>query len=242
MVEYSCLVGYKEFENKKYDIAGADIIETASYQATPKGLHKFLGLSQEECETVIKNSVELANEAVVQFKSESKQGASRPVMIAGSIGPYGVFLSDGSEYTGSYMDKVSEQDIIALHSLRLEILGRHPKVDLLALETMPSMKEVEILLRLIKEKRIDKPVWVSFTLKEDDPTKTARGESVEDTFKTFVSNNENNIWAFGTNCVSPQNVEMFLKTVNKAKANMKSFGTRLIVYPNVGRSWISGVG
>ena len=30
-------------------------------------------------------------------------------LVAGSVGPYGACLCDGSEYTGNYVDKVSKQ-------------------------------------------------------------------------------------------------------------------------------------
>lgn len=147
--------------------AGADIIETATYQATVQGLHEALALQKSECEELIKNSVKLAQNAVTQYKSlndaDGPKQTTHP-FIAGSVGPYGVYLHDGSEYSGSYMNKVSPEEIIELHSKRLEILGSSP-VDLLALETMPSLAEVEILLQFLEKKNINKKVWVSFMLK-----------------------------------------------------------------------------
>lgn len=33
-------------------------------------------------------------------------------LVAGSVGPYGVFLHDGSEYSGSYVDNMSNEVLI----------------------------------------------------------------------------------------------------------------------------------
>lgn len=37
-------------------------------------------------------------------------------LVAGSVGPYGVFLHDGSEYSGSYVDNMSNE-VLVLFSL-----------------------------------------------------------------------------------------------------------------------------
>lgn len=54
----------------------------------------------------------------------------------------------------------------------------------------------------------------------------------------------NQLWGFGTNCVNPENVADFLEIVSQAKreAGERGEAIRLIVYPNVGRKWISGQG
>ncbi len=124
-------------------VAGADIIETATYQATLKGLNEALNLSVQECEDIVGNSVILAKKAVTRYKSLQGDGftARQDILksqnlsiplIAGSIGPYGVYLHDGSEYTGSYMDKLSEESIVNLHSRRIQILMSRD-VDILSL-------------------------------------------------------------------------------------------------------------
>ena len=35
-------------------------------------------------------------------------------MIAGSVGPYGAFLHDGSEYDGSYVDTMSKEVCVCM--------------------------------------------------------------------------------------------------------------------------------
>src|SRR5688572_4325218 len=79
--------------------AGADAVTTASYQATPQGL-VAAGLSLKRAEAVLRRSVELAGEARAEFLAgQDGVGRDRPLVV-GSIGPYGAFLHDGSEYTG----------------------------------------------------------------------------------------------------------------------------------------------
>jgi S-methylmethionine-dependent homocysteine/selenocysteine methylase len=47
--------------------AGADIIETASYQATLEGFKEFSDLNGKDAEKIIKKSVELAKTAIAKF-------------------------------------------------------------------------------------------------------------------------------------------------------------------------------
>jgi len=58
-------------------------------------------LSTEEAESVLKKSVELAIEARDQFWGKSESGYNR-ALVAASIGSYGAYLADGSEYRSSF--------------------------------------------------------------------------------------------------------------------------------------------
>jgi homocysteine S-methyltransferase len=80
--------------------AGADCIATTTYQATIPGFRKR-GLTEREGVELLRQSVRLAVEARDEFWSEpgNHRGRLRPI-VAASIGPYGAYLADGSEYTG----------------------------------------------------------------------------------------------------------------------------------------------
>ncbi|KAJ8444673.1 hypothetical protein Cgig2_030347 [Carnegiea gigantea] len=127
----------------EYLEAGADILVTSSYQATLLG---FLsrGLSTEEAESVLKKSVALAIEARDQFwdaVSKSESGYNK-ALVAASIGSYGAYLADGSEYSGMYGKDVDVTKLKAFHRRRLQILaGAGP--DLLAFETIPNKLETQ---------------------------------------------------------------------------------------------------
>src|SRR5205085_11641535 len=57
--------------------------------------------------------------------------------VAGSVGPYGALLADGSEYTGDYVDRMTVADLRAFHRPRMEILAE-AGADVLACETVRS--------------------------------------------------------------------------------------------------------
>lgn len=63
-----------------------------------------------------------------------------PALVAGSIGPYGACLGDGSEYTGAYLDHVSNEELEAFHFDRIQGLAQ-AGVDVLAVESQPSVAE-----------------------------------------------------------------------------------------------------
>lgn len=78
-------------------------------QATIQGF-EAKGFSKEEGETLLRRSVELAIEArniyndkvtkdSFDFVRDERYGRSRPILIAASVGSYGAYLADGSEYT-----------------------------------------------------------------------------------------------------------------------------------------------
>jgi len=55
-------------------------------------------------------------------------------LVAASIGCYGAYLADGSEYTGKY--KLSKKELMNWHRKRLKVvIGERP--DIIAFETIP---------------------------------------------------------------------------------------------------------
>lgn len=84
-------------------------------------------------------------------------------LIAGSVGPYGAYLHDGSEYTGNYTGFVTDSELIDYHEPRIKALVEEG-VDLLAIETIPSKREALIILNIVR-KFPNIKVWVSFSCK-----------------------------------------------------------------------------
>ena len=88
--------------HKDYLRAGADCGITCSYQASIKGLIEN-GYTHEEAQNIIRRSVILFQEARDEWWAEEGEelGRAWPLCLA-SVGPYGAYLADGSEYRGSY--------------------------------------------------------------------------------------------------------------------------------------------
>lgn len=76
-----------------YFRAGAQVAITASYQATPAGF-AARGLDEAQSRALIGKSVELARKAREAYLAENPQAGT--LLVAGSVGPYGAFLADGS--------------------------------------------------------------------------------------------------------------------------------------------------
>jgi homocysteine S-methyltransferase len=67
-------------------------------QATIQGFESK-GFSKEQSEDLLAKSVEIAREARDMFlKEHSDRPIQHPILVAASIGSYGAYLADGSEY------------------------------------------------------------------------------------------------------------------------------------------------
>jgi S-methylmethionine-dependent homocysteine/selenocysteine methylase len=82
-------------------------------------------------------------------------------LIAASIGPYGAYLANGSEYHGDY--GISDQELTDFHEPRIKLLDSST-ADILACETIPSFQEAKVLSAILKN--INKAAWISFSCKE----------------------------------------------------------------------------
>ncbi len=109
-----------------YFKAGADCAITASYQATVAGFMKR-GLNKDEAIALIQKSVKLAIAARDEFwKDETNRtGRSKP-FVAASVGPYGAFLADGSEYRGNY--GLTEKELMDFHRPRMKALMKRAQI------------------------------------------------------------------------------------------------------------------
>ncbi|WP_084956859.1 homocysteine S-methyltransferase [Thermoactinospora rubra] len=193
-----------------YFAAGAEVATTASYQASLPGFMRR-GLSVAEAERLIRLSVELARQA----RDEHGSG-----LVAASVGPYGAYLADGSEYTGAY--DLDEDGLLAWHRPRWEILAG-AGADLLAVETIPSYPEARALARLLA----DSPgvrAWVSFSCRDDehinDGTPLAEAAKLFDGLPQVV--------AVGVNCTAPRFVPGLVARLHAKPA---------VAYPNSGETW-----
>jgi homocysteine S-methyltransferase len=197
-----------------YFAAGAQVVTTASYQASIGGFVEA-GISQAEAEQLIRRSVRLAGQARERFED----GSAR--WIAGSVGPYGAALADGSEYRGDY--DLTVEELRAWHRPRIELLAE-AGVDILALETIPCLTEVEALLAEIDGSL--QHCWLSLTC---DGTRTRAGEPAAEAFS--LARDVAEVIAVGVNCINPADAYELVCTASE------SSGKPIVVYPNSGERW-----
>ena len=187
--------------------AGAEIIITSTYQVSFPGCIAK-GWTHEEVVDALKNSIQLARDA-------------KAPKVAASIGPYGAYLADGSEYRGNY--DATEAQLREFHKERLEILIAC-KPDYLAIETIPEIREARVLLELLKNLNNTIPVWIAFSCR--DELRLSSGEYFKDAARVSKELGADYI---GINCTSPELVTSLLESA-------KEYGP-FVVYPNAGRTW-----
>jgi homocysteine S-methyltransferase len=207
-----------------YFLAGADIAITASYQAAPLGLTKHFGTSEDEGKGLVARSVTIANSAR-KAAYEAVPGNRRQLLLAGSIGPYGAYLANGSEYSGEY--SLTPEKFQSFHRPRIQALI-DAEVDLLALETMPSYDEIKAVLDLLHAEFPRAIGWLGCTTR--DASHLSDGTPLQ-AVVDLVHENELQIIAIGVNCVASDTVSASLHHLSQITH------IPLLCYPNSGEVW-----
>ncbi|XP_075981443.1 translin-associated factor X-interacting protein 1-like [Anticarsia gemmatalis] len=212
--------------------AGSDVIGTNTYQASVGGFVKHLGVTPEEGYGLIVRAVELAKRARTTYIEECQKNnqPARKILIEGSVGPYGAHLHDGSEYDGSYADKVSPETMREWHIPRINALIE-AGVDILAFETLPCQKEAEVLVNLLKEYPKMK-AWLSFSCKDEHSL--ANGEDFKSVVKKCWDMNPGQLVAVGVNCCPPTIVAKLFRGINDGRQSPIPF----VTYPNSGEKYM----
>uniref|UniRef100_A0A9I9D8C2 Hcy-binding domain-containing protein n=1 Tax=Cucumis melo TaxID=3656 RepID=A0A9I9D8C2_CUCME len=245
--------------------AGANIISTASYQATLQGF-EAKGFSRDESEDLLRKSVQIAIEARDIYLerctkdswdfTETGAGSRRPVLIAASIGSYGAYLADGSEYSGEYGESVTLETLKNFHRRRVQILA-NAGADLIAFETIPNKLEAQVrkycrkpvvivgVLRskfnflvllmwnfqayaeLLDEEGIEIPAWFSFNSK--DGINVVSGDSISDC--ASIADASKQVVAVGINCTPPRYIHGLILSIQEVTDKP------IVVYPNSGETY-----
>jgi homocysteine S-methyltransferase len=206
-----------------YFKAGADCAITASYQATIEGFAKR-GLNKKEAIDLIQKSVNIAIEARDEFWADpaNRAGRAKP-FVAASIGPYGAFLADGSEYRGNY--GLSEKELMDFHRTRLKVL-MEAGADMLACETIPCLIEAQAIANLLKEFP-NIMAWFSFSA--HDEKHISEGQVFADCVEQLKDHPQ--IVAIGINCTSPKFIPSLIHEAKKMTEKP------ILVYPNSGETY-----
>jgi homocysteine S-methyltransferase len=188
--------------------AGSEVATSASYQASFAGF-ATLGIARSEAADLMRLSVALA----VRARDEHRPDG----WVAASVGPYGAYLADGSEYRGDYDLDVA--GLRAFHHARLDVLA-DAGADVLAVETIPCLAEVEALCAELDGSGV--PAWLSLSAEGD---RTRAGEPLSEAWAMAADVAE--ILAVGVNCCTPDDV---------VRALADATGP-LVAYPNSGQGW-----
>jgi len=217
--------------------AGADIIISSSYQATVQGFESK-GFSREESEKLLKKSVEVACEARDLFwKSCAKEvqcdginnggfSKKRCILVAASIGSYGAYLADGSEYSGNYGDTITLAYLKDFHRRRLQVLSESG-ADFIAFETIPNKLEAQAYVELLEENEISIPAWFSFNSK--DGINVVSGDSLLEC--ASVADSSRKVIAIGINCTPPRFIHDLILSIKKVTTKP------ILIYPNSGEMY-----
>ena len=211
--------------------AGAQVLITSSYQASVQGFVSA-GSTIAEAHQMLASTTALARQAIALAATPTPGAAATPtpaaaatptpgaVVVAASVGPYGACLADGSEYHGRY--QATWAQVRKFHADRLDVLiATGP--DLLAIETIPTQAEAEIIVELVAESGI--PAWLTFSC--SDESTTCGGDPIEQAVRSI----DGRLHAVGVNCTDPRHVDGLLRRITSIT------DLALVAYPNHGGSW-----
>jgi S-methylmethionine-dependent homocysteine/selenocysteine methylase len=208
--------------HRAYYEAGADVVITASYQASFAGFARR-GIGRRAAERLLASSVALARRAAESAAVAGDGTSGRRRWVAASVGPYGAVLADGSEYRGRYGLSVAE--LVRFHRPRLEALAAAGP-DVLALETVPDTDEARALLAAVRGLGV--PTWLSYTAAGG---RTRAGQPLAQAFALAADVPE--VVAVGVNCCAPEEVGEAVRLAARVT------GKPVVAYPNSGEQWVA---
>lgn len=194
--------------------AGARVAITSSYQVSYSGLDTA-GASRAEVDMILARSVQLARDARDEAGLDPDAA-----WVAASVGPFGAALADGREYTGAYGLTVSQ--LREWHRPRLHALAA-AEPDVIAVETVPSLAEVEAVCLELEEVGI--PAWISVTISDGA---LRSGASLAEAFA--LAGSASGVVGVGVNCCDAAEV-------SGALTMAVATGLPGVAYPNSGERW-----
>jgi homocysteine S-methyltransferase len=213
--------------------AGAEIILTATYQASFRGFKKTLvpnpnGIERERAQDLMLSAVGIARDAF----------AGRPGLVALSFGPYGATMVPGAEYSGKYEDHMDEDALLSFHQERLAVFTRSPSwkdVDIVAFETLPRLDEVRAVRRSMQSAS-DKPYWIACVFPGEGES-LPDGSSIKEVVKTAISGPQPP-YAIGINCTKVEKLQGLISAFERGADDSNLTLPRLVIYPDGARGQV----
>ena len=196
--------------HRKYLEAGADIIETNTFNAQRISMGDF-GM-QDYCREINLAAVKIARQCADEFSSSAK-----PRFVVGSIGPTSRTTSvatSGTPLPKEQLSKAYEEQIKAL---------RDGGVDGLLIETIFDVENARIAIETAKRIAPDLPLMLSFSVTTPDGHNML-GQSILE----FLEGLDAKPYSIGINCLSD------VKQMTPLVCQLAQYGTRVSLYPNAG--------
>ena len=179
--------------------AGADVLLTATYQASFEGFSRtprehqrvdegddLTGYSRAEAARYMRSAVAIARSA---FRDAGRSAG----LVALSLGAYGATMIPSQEYTGRYPKKLMDsKGLYDFHLDRITCFAGDAatwnSIDMVAFETLPRLAEVEavrVVMETINAKAPSKNFWISCVFSNDD--ELPDGSTIPDVVEALLS-------------------------------------------------------
>lgn len=173
---------------KEYIKAGAKILTLNTYTATPGRLRRDADISL--LEPIHEKAMQSAKQAIAETNTQGD------VKIAACLPP--LMASYNADVIPSYENCVRQY--VQLCELQAE-------ADLFLCETLSSVIEAKAAIAAAKSVAKDKPIWVSYTLDDDNPECLRSGEVFKDVLKQTAAEP---VEAILMNCSMPETIDAAL--------------------------------
>ena len=212
---------------KSFAQAGADVILTATYQTSFEGFAKTRteqypeGIKRDKAEELMREAVDISRFAF----------DGRPGLVALSLGAYGAVMIPSQEYSGQY-GNLDDDDLFNFHFERLSVFVdglTWSKIDIVAFETLPLLREITACRRAIRQIPDGKPYWLSCVFPEGDLLPD--GSSIEEVVQEMMSG-ARPPFAIGLNCTKVEKVPTLIRHFEAAASELSIDLPRLVIYPD----------
>ena len=210
LLSLTCPVVVRDI-HRKYLAAGADIIETNTFNAQRISLHDYS--LQAHVRDINLAATRIARQCADEFSS-----SDHPRYVAGSIGP----TSRTTSVTTSG-EPLPAADLRAAYSEQIEAL-RDGGVDALLIETIFDVENARIAIEAASTVAPNLPIMLSFNVTTADGHNML-GQDV----CAFINSLNTKPYSVGINCVA--DIPAMVPLVRRLAA----FGTRVSLYPNAGQ-------
>ena len=209
LLSITCPVVIRDI-HRKYLAAGADIIETNTFNAQRISMGDF-GL-QDYCRDINLAAVKIARQCADEFSSSEK-----PRFVAGSIGPTSRTTSVAT--SGEPLDR---EVLRQAYTEQIQALA-DGGVDALLIETIFDVENARIAIEVAQQVAPSLPIMLSFNVTTADGHNML-GQDV----CAFIKTLNTKPYSVGINCVAD------VAQMTPLVCQLAQFGTKVSLYPNAG--------